>query len=246
MRAARRVSVLQRGMCLVGQNRKLTTVIMGPPGGGKGTISKKLIKDFGYHHISTGDMLRAHVRGETDQGKKAKDFMDKGALVPDELIIDMLLSTFGDLGPKTRVLLDGFPRTRAQAEALDSKTKVAIALNLAVPNDEIVQRISGRWTHPASGRVYAYDFNPPKVEGKDDETGEPLIQRDDDKPESVRKRLAAYDEMTAPLVGFYNEKGVLRQFDGNDQPDLVAANRRSDAIYKTLKPYLEEQHSKLE
>lgn len=142
------------------------------------------------------------------------------------------------------LLLDGFPRTEPQANALDKNIKIDIALNLAVPSQEIVDRISGRWTHMSSGRVYAYDYNPPKEKGKDDVTGEPLIQRDDDKPESVLKRLQAYDKMTSPLIAYYDKKNVLKSFTGEDQPDLVKANKRSDAIYKTLKPFLEMKHAK--
>merc|ERR1719191_942771 len=129
--------------------------------------------------------------------------MDSGALVPDDLIIDMVLQEMKGL-TTDRVLLDGFPRTSVQAEALSKQLKVDAALNLAVPYEEIVKRISSRWVHPASGRTYAYDYNPPKVEGKDDETGEDLVQREDDKPEVVRQRLAAYDELTAPLIGHYD------------------------------------------
>eukprot|EP01065_Artemidia_motanka_P036256 TRINITY_DN44174_c0_g1_i1.p1 TRINITY_DN44174_c0_g1~~TRINITY_DN44174_c0_g1_i1.p1 ORF type:complete len:269 (+),score=105.93 TRINITY_DN44174_c0_g1_i1:68-808(+) len=244
MRSAVRFAA--RRATLSAPQRDLTTVIMGPPGGGKGTISKRLVRDFGYHHISTGDVLRAEVRAGTDLGKQAQTFMSSGGLVPDELIIAMLQAQLTKLGADKRVLLDGFPRTQPQATALDAQTRVDIALNLAVPNEEIVQRISGRWTHPASGRVYSYDFNPPKVEGKDDETGEPLIQREDDKPESVRSRLQAYDSSTAPLVAYYGGKGVLKEFTGNDFPDLVKANRRSDAIYKGLSVYLEEKHTAIE
>jgi len=126
-----------------------------------------------------------------------------------------------------------------QAEALGKQMAVKAALNLAVPTEEIVKRISGRWMHPASGRTYAYDYNPPKVEGKDDETGEPLMQRDDDKPEAVRQRLNAYDDLTKPLLDYYKQQGVLAEFSGEDQPQLIAQDRRSDAIYKTLKPHVE-------
>ncbi|CAJ1403815.1 unnamed protein product [Effrenium voratum] len=215
-----------------------TTLIMGPPGGGKGTISKKLIKDFNFHHISTGDLLRTQVRLGTPQGLKAKSYMESGDLVPDELIIDMVLSKVEDIS-SSRVLLDGFPRTRVQAEALDKKKQVEIAINLAVPNEEIVRRTSSRWIHPGSGRTYAYDYNPPKEEGKDDETGESLIQRDDDKPAAVKARLQEYDNQTLPLLDYYKEKGCLRQFDGSDNPDLVAKDRRSDAIYASLKPFMQ-------
>jgi len=216
---------------------------MGPPGGGKGTISKKLIKDFGYKHLSSGDMLRSHVKAGSELGKKAKSFMDSGKLVPDDLLIGMILSEI-EVADTDRVLLDGFPRTKPQAEALDAKTKIGMALNLQVPNEDIVKRASMRWVHAASGRVYAYDYNPPKVEGKDDETGEALTQRDDDKPETVRARLAVYDEETSPLAGHYAKQGVLREFDGSDHPDLVAKDRRSDAIYKSLKPHVESQLKK--
>eukprot|EP00931_Biecheleriopsis_adriatica_P106094 TRINITY_DN80605_c0_g1_i1.p1 TRINITY_DN80605_c0_g1~~TRINITY_DN80605_c0_g1_i1.p1 ORF type:complete len:267 (+),score=70.02 TRINITY_DN80605_c0_g1_i1:78-803(+) len=223
-----------------GQARRKTTLIMGPPGGGKGTISKKLIKDFGFHHISTGDMLRAQVRSGTALGLEAKQHMESGGLVPDDLIIGMVMQEVGDL-TTDRVLLDGFPRTRGQAEALAKHKQVEIALNLAVPTEEIVKRISSRWLHPGSGRTYAYDYNPPKVEGKDDQTGEPLIQRDDDKPEAVRARLQGYDDQTLPLLDFYKEQGILAQFDGADQPELLAQDKRSDAIYASLKPYLEQK-----
>merc|ERR1740123_1402547 len=144
----------------------------------------------------------------------------------------MLLAKLEETGPAARVLLDGFPRTRAQAEALDAHAKVPIALNLQVPTEEIVARTSDRWVHLPSGRVYAYSYSAPKVEGKDDETGEPLVQRDDDKPEAVRSRLQAYDEMTAPLCEYYQAKGVLREFSGDNAPELVEQDRRSDAIYK--------------
>lgn len=225
--------------------RDLMTVIMGPPGAGKGTISKKIIKDFGYLHVSTGDMLRSHVREGTELGKQAKEHMDSGGLVPDGLIIDMLMSKLKESGPTVRVLLDGFPRTSAQAEALDALAQVPIALNLQVPTEEIVARTSDRWLHPGSGRVYAYSYSPPKVEGQDDETGEPLVQRDDDKPEAVRSRLQAYDDMTAPLCTYYSKQGVLKEFSGDNAPELVAKDRRSDAIYQAVKPHLEAEHARL-
>lgn len=211
---------------------------MGPPGGGKGTISKKLIKDFGFHHVSTGDMLRAQVRSGSELGKSAKQHMDAGGLVPDELIINMVMDEVKNSG-KEHLLLDGFPRTAGQAEALGSHgVAVDMALNLAVPNEEIVKRISSRWVHPGSGRTYAYDYNPPQQEGKDDVTGEALVQRDDDKPEAVRARLQGYDGQTLPLLEYYRARKLLAEFDGSDHPELVAKDRRSDAIYKSLKPHV--------
>lgn len=222
--------------------RAITTVIMGPPGGGKGTISKRLVKDLSYHHISTGDMLRQHVNDATPLGLKAKEYMDVGGLVPDDVMVGMVAEELaGSAHP--HVLLDGFPRTVEQAKQLSKSVHVDVALNLAVPFEDIVKRISGRWTHPASGRVYSYDFNPPKEEGKDDETGEALIQRDDDKPDAVMKRLDAYQTMTQPLIGHYQELEVLTVFDGEEEPDLIKADRRSDAIYKGVKPFLERRHA---
>merc|ERR1711879_993098 len=149
----------------------------------------------------------------------------------------VLIEVQGSQIDPARILLDGFPRTSTQAATLGKHMKINLALNLAVPSEEIVKRISSRWMHPASGRTYAYDYNPPKVEGKDDETGEALVQRDDDKPEAVRQRLQIYDEQVNPLLSFYRSKGVLQEFDGSEYPELVAQDRRSDAIYKSLKPF---------
>jgi len=224
-----------------GVGRDFTGLILGPPGGGKGTISKRLVRDFGFHHVSTGDLLRAEVRAGSELGKAAKAHMDSGTLVPDDLIVDMLMEEL-KRAKSNRVLLDGFPRTVAQADVLHQKgLPVSAAMNLAVPFDEIVKRTSGRWIHPASGRTYSYDFNPPKVPGKDDVTGEDLVQRDDDKPEVVRARLDTYQQQAEPLVEYYKSAGLLAHFDGEDQPDLVAQDRRSDAIYASLKPYLHQQ-----
>ncbi|CAK9088113.1 unnamed protein product [Durusdinium trenchii] len=215
-----------------------TTLIMGPPGGGKGTISKKLIKDFHFHHVSAGDLLRHQVRVGTPHGIQARTYMESGTLVPDDLVLEMFMNEVSKL-TSSRVLLDGFPRTSVQATALDKECHVDIAINLSLPNEEIVRRISSRWIHSPSGRTYAYDYNPPKVEGQDDVTGEPLVQRDDDKPEAVRARLQEYDKQTRPLLDFYKAKGCLHEFDGTGFPDLVAKDRRSDAIYLSLKPFME-------
>eukprot|EP00616_Rhizochromulina_sp_CCMP1243_P009971 CAMPEP_0118971008 /NCGR_PEP_ID=MMETSP1173-20130426/7775_1 /TAXON_ID=1034831 /ORGANISM="Rhizochromulina marina cf, Strain CCMP1243" /LENGTH=216 /DNA_ID=CAMNT_0006920433 /DNA_START=53 /DNA_END=703 /DNA_ORIENTATION=+ len=209
---------------------RFTALIMGPPGGGKGTISKKILKDFSFTHLSTGDVLRANVREATAIGQEAKGFMDSGNLVPDDLMVRLVLSEL-EKTPVDRLLLDGFPRTRPQAEALGKHLHVDMALNLNVPTETIVARISNRWIHPGSGRIYAYDYNPPKVHGVDDETGEPLVQRDDDTPEAVRKRLTTYDTLTAPLLDFYGDHGVLQNFSGTE----------SDVIYPMVKEYLDSQ-----
>mmetsp|Transcript_17440 Transcript_17440/g.26485 ORF Transcript_17440/g.26485 Transcript_17440/m.26485 type:complete len:246 (-) Transcript_17440:143-880(-) len=208
-------------------------LILGKPGGGKGTISNKILADFPrLHHMSTGDILRANVRDETALGKEAKSYMDEGKLVPDRLMIDLVVE---DAAPHIEdgdsLLLDGFPRTLGQAKALDEVVNVDLVINLDIPTETIVERIADRWIHPTSGRVYSYSYKPPKIRGLDDETGEPLIQRDDDKPEKVRTRLQAYDEVTAPLVNFYDKRNVLKTFHGT----------KSDVIYLEVKEWLEEK-----
>ena len=205
-------------------------LILGKPGGGKGTISGKILKDFPqFRHVSTGDQLRQHVRNETPLGKEAKKFMDEGCLVPDDVMIQMVM---GDAVEAIKngqsLLLDGFPRTMEQAVALDKSLDVDMVINLCIPNDTIISRISDRWIHPASGRVYNYAYKPPKVKGQDDETGEPLVQREDDKPESVLKRLQKYDLATKPLVDYYEKKGVIKTFQGTE----------SDVIYPEVKKWL--------
>ena len=172
--------------------------------------------------------MRAHVGEGTDVGKEAKSYMDSGSFVPDALIIKLVLEEVAKLPPATNVLLDGFPRTEVQAVALDQEITVDIALNLDIPEDTIVERMSGRWIHMASGRVYAYDYNPPKVKGKDDVTGEDLEQREDDKAETVRARLQKYADVTMPLIGYYENKGVLANFAGTE----------SDVIYPEVKMHL--------
>ena len=209
------------------QQPSLTVLIMGPPGGGKGTISKKILRDFKFGHLSTGDVLRENVRAGTPLGVEAKSYMDSGSLVPDELMVQLVLDEVKG-GGYDQLLLDGFPRTIPQAETLGAHIAVDMALNLNVPTETIVERISNRWIHAGSGRVYAYDYNPPKVEGVDDETGEPLVQREDDNPETVRSRLAAYDAMTAPLLSFYGDD-VVETFTGTE----------SDVIYPMVKEFLE-------
>ena len=164
-------------------------------------------------------------------GTQAKSFMDSGSLVPDELIIQLVLEEVAKLPAETNVLLDGFPRTVAQAEALGREITVDIAINLDIPEATIVERMSGRWIHMASGRVYAYDYNPPKEEGKDDVTGEALEQREDDKAETVMARLRKYAEVTQPLIGYYAEAGVLASFAGTE----------SDVIYPEVREVLNTQ-----
>jgi adenylate kinase len=181
-------------------------VFLGPPGAGKGTQAKILEQQHGYRQISTGDLLRRHVREGTPLGVEAKGFMDRGELVPDDLIIRMM---DGELEHVADVILDGFPRTVAQADALDEMLRrkgraVPGAVLFDVVPDVLMERLTGRWTHPSSGRVYHERFNPPHRAGRDDQTGEPLIQRDDDKPETIKKRLDVYQRETQPLIKFYS------------------------------------------
>jgi len=194
---------------------------MGAPGGGKGTISKYLQRDYKFNHVSTGDMLRAHIRDETALGKQVKATLASGGLVSDELVLDMVAE---EVAGKENLLFDGFPRTLEQAKALGKIVGLDVVIDLRVPHATIVERISNRWVHAPSGRVYAYDFNPPKVEGLDDETSEPLTQRDDDKADVVWSRLENYENMVGPLTDFYAEQGILKSFSGTE----------SKVIYKTI------------
>lgn len=184
----------------------MNLIFLGPPGAGKGTQAKALEERFGYRQVSTGDILRANVREGTPLGVEAKGYMDSGKLVPDELIIRMMEPVLDAAGD---VILDGFPRTTTQAEALDEllrrKRKSAAAVLFAVDPSVLTERLTGRWTHAASGRTYPVRHNPPNLPGIDDQTGEPLIQRHDDKEETIRTRLAEYDALTAPLIAYYDD-----------------------------------------
>jgi len=181
-------------------------ILLGAPGAGKGTQAKFLTEAYEIPQISTGDMLRAAVKAGTEVGLKAKEVMDSGGLVTDDIIIDIVKDRIQEDDCNSGFLFDGFPRTIPQAEALrDAGVDIDVVLEIDVPDDEIVKRLSGRRVHLDSGRVYHVEFNPPAQEGLDDETGEPLIQRDDDTEETVRKRLSVYHEQTLPLVSFYTE-----------------------------------------
>jgi len=182
-------------------------ILLGAPGAGKGTQAQFLSKHFNIPQISTGDMLRAAIAAGTELGKQAKQYMDAGQLVPDEVIVGLVKERIAQPDCANGFLLDGFPRTVAQADALkEAGVDIDAVIEIDVPDEVIVERLSGRRVHPASGRTYHIQYNPPKQEGVDDETGEPLIQRDDDKPETIRKRLAVYHEQTAPLVDYYRRE----------------------------------------
>jgi adenylate kinase len=181
-------------------------ILLGAPGAGKGTQAKFLTEAYGIPQISTGDMLRAAVKAGTEVGLKAKSVMDAGGLVTDDIIIALVKDRITQPDCKDGFLFDGFPRTIPQAEAMrDAGVPIDVVLEIDVPDDEIVRRLSGRRVHLDSGRVYHVEFNPPAEEGKDDVTGEALVQRDDDKEATVRKRLSIYHEQTKPLVDFYSD-----------------------------------------
>tara|TARA_Y100001970_G_scaffold78252_1_gene99588 strand:+ start:115 stop:750 length:636 start_codon:yes stop_codon:yes gene_type:complete len=206
-------------------------LLLGPPGGGKGTQSKFLMKKYGIPQISTGDMLREHVKNNTDLGKKAKEFMDRGELVTDSLILDMMEIRFKSKDCENGFILDGFPRTIAQAEGLDvlfqkTNQKLDYVIVIDVNDDIIVDRMGGRRMHPESGRVYHIKYNPPKNEGKDDITEEPLIIRDDDKEETVRNRLLVYHNQTKPLINYYSSNVV------NINGSQAIENVKNDIIKK--------------
>jgi adenylate kinase len=212
----------------------MVVILLGPPGVGKGTQGAFLAEDLGWVHIATGDLLRTARREGTALGKKAEEYMDAGELVPDELIVAMVRETLEGLEPDTGVLLDGFPRTVPQAVALEEMLpevdrSVDAVLLLEAPDDVLVKRISGRRSCPESGRIYNIYFDPPKVEGICDESGRPLIHREDDRPETVARRLEVYAELTEPLVDHYDESPtpVLRIQGDGDLDEIRGAIRRA-------------------
>merc|ERR1711902_362838 len=212
-----RINLVRKASTVGGQ--PMCALIIGAPGSGKGTISNWIVRAFGLTHVSSGDLLRANLRDGTPLGLEAKAFMAKGDLVPDSVMVGLVAGELKKLEAEPW-LLDGFPRTQAQAKALQEETPVNVVINLDVPFETIVDRIKDRWIHPASGRVYNLVFNPPKVAGKDDETGEDLVQREDDKAESVRNRLEVFKASTSPVLDFYREKGILADFKGTESKKI--------------------------
>jgi adenylate kinase len=205
---------------------ELNLVLLGPPGAGKGTQADRLRKDFDLPYYSTGIILREAVEKQSELGKKAKEYMDSGDLVPDELICEVIAERFDSGEADDGFLLDGFPRTVGQAEMLarllDKRgRKLTAVLLIEAPDDEVVRRLSGRRTCAKGQHVYHVEFDPPKHEGVCDQDGSRLIQRDDDKPETVRKRLSVYHDQTEPLIDWYDGKDVLMRFDGGRSPDEV-------------------------
>ncbi len=215
----------------------MNIILLGAPGAGKGTQADFISKKFNIPKISTGDMLRAAVKSGSELGKKAKAVMEAGGLVSDDIILGLITERLSEPDTQNGFLLDGFPRTIAQAEGLNEiGVDIDYVIDIEVDDDEIVKRMSGRRVHQESGRTYHVEFNPPKVEGKDDITGEDLVQRDDDKEETVRKRLEVYHEQTKPLIEYYAKKAKENprlkfiQIDGRGDVEEV-----KERIFSSLK-----------
>ena len=206
-------------------------IMLGAPGAGKGTQAKMIAEKCGIPHISTGDIFRANIKNGTELGAKAKEYMDKGLLVPDELVCDLVVDRIQQADCEKGYILDGFPRTIPQAEALENalnaiEQKLDYAIDIDVPDENIINRMSGRRACVGCGATYHVLFNPTKVEGKCDVCGESLILRDDDKPETVKKRLDVYHTQTQPLIDFYSARKVLVEVDGTQSMDKVVEDIR--------------------
>ncbi|MBE5839694.1 MULTISPECIES: adenylate kinase [Butyrivibrio] len=204
-------------------------IMLGAPGAGKGTQAQMIADKFNIPHISTGDIFRANIKNGTELGKKAKEFMDKGQLVPDELTVQLLLDRVANDDCKNGYVLDGFPRTIPQADVLDSELtklgdKVDFAINVDVPDENIVRRMSGRRACLKCGATYHIEHIPPKKEGICDKCGSELVQREDDKPETVQNRLSVYHEQTQPLIDYYDKKNILKTVDGTKDMQEVFSN----------------------
>ena len=211
---------------------ELNLILIGPPGAGKGTQAERLIDDFDLPYYATGNILRAAIEGDTELGREAKGYVDSGELVPDDLICRVIDERLDSGEADDGFILDGFPRTVGQAEMLGETLSrrgrsLTAALLIDAPDDEVVRRLSGRRVCAKNNHVYHVEFDPPKNEGVCDQDGSRLTQRDDDKPETIRKRLEVYHEQTEPLIEWYEEQGLLRRFDGNRGPEEVHSHIRA-------------------
>lgn len=205
---------------------QLNLILLGPPGAGKGTQAERLTDDFNLPYIATGNILRRAVQDETELGRQAEEYMERGELVPDPVITGVILEAIGSADARDGFLLDGFPRTVRQADALAEGLEAAgrrltAVILIEVPDEEVTRRLSGRRVSVKTGRVYHVEFDPPKHEGRCDIDGSRLVQREDDRPETIAKRLAVYHAETEPLVDYYEERGLLRRFDGTRGPTEV-------------------------
>ena len=215
---------------------ELNLILLGPPGAGKGTQASRLTDDFGLPYIGTGDLLREHKANETELGRQAKEYMEAGKLVPDELVIAMILDKIEEDGDDG-FLLDGFPRTIGQADAVGEEMdkrgrQLTAVLLITAPDDVVIERLSGR-RQCSSGHLYHVKYDPPKHDEKCDQCGKPLHQRDDDRAEAIKQRLSTYHEQTEPLIGYYEERGLLRRFDGTR--DKVEVHDHIRATLATLR-----------
>lgn len=210
------------------KEKKMKIIMLGAPGAGKGTQAKMIAAKYDIPHISTGDIFRANIKNGTELGKKAKEYMDAGNLVPDELVVDLVIDRFKDDDCANGYVLDGFPRTIPQAEALDAALSkigesIDYVIDVDVPDANIIKRMGGRRTCPSCDSIYHVDHMPPKVEGKCDKCGGDLIIREDDKEETVKNRLAVYHEQTQPLKDYYDKQGIVHSVDGTiDRKDVFA------------------------
>ncbi|CAF0996518.1 unnamed protein product [Rotaria sordida] len=203
-------------------------IILGAPGSGKGTIASRIVKTYSMPYVVVGDLLRQNIQQKTEESRTIKEHIDKGLLLPDELILKFVVDEL-EKNREQGFLLDGYPRTLNQAKMLHRQMKIDHVISLHVPTDEIINRLKDRWVHLPSGRVYNLLWSPPKISGKDDQTGESLSQREDDKPEVLRHRLITYDKNTNPIMEFYRQLDILEEFHG----------RESDKIWPEVKNYLD-------
>jgi adenylate kinase len=214
----------RREACLTMPKNNL--ILLGPPGAGKGTQSNYLIQNFCYCQIATGDLLRENIAKKTEVGMTAKAYMDKGALVPDEVVNTLILNAINSPACERGTIFDGYPRNQAQAENLDNLLgtvgrKLDLVIELKVDEEALAERITGRRIHQESGRSYHVKFNPPKVDGRDDVTGEPLYQRPDDKVETLKARLDVYNQKTAPIASYYSRKNILKSVDAMQKINVI-------------------------